>query len=91
MWVSTVRLTTDSAYPQTPRNSLRGGNRIFTLQEAARVLPRPDVPEDDVAPYGAKEGDPGTDEHGNPRDNKALNEPGHRGWQPCLLQIEIRT
>ena len=53
-----------------------GGNRILTLDEAAGVLPRPDVPEDDVALYSAKERDPGTDEHGNACDNEALNEPG---------------
>ncbi len=55
---------------------LSGGNHILTLDEAAGVLPRPDVYEDDVTRYGAKERNTGTDEHRNASDNEALNEPG---------------
>src|SRR2546426_10066190 len=51
------------------------GNDILALDEAAGVLPRLDVPEDDVALDRAKEWDPGTDEHGNARDNESPNYP----------------
>src|ERR1035438_6238715 len=55
---------------------LSGGNHILTLDEAAGVLPRPDVSEDDVARYSAKERNTGADEHWNASDNEALNKPG---------------
>ena len=53
-----------------------GGNDILALDEAAGILPRPDVPEDDVALYGTKERNTGTDQDRNASDNEALNEPG---------------
>jgi hypothetical protein len=53
-----------------------GGNNILTLDEAAGVLVRRDVPEGDVSLYCAKERNPVTDEHGNACDQEALNEPG---------------
>ena len=55
---------------------MSGGNHVFTLDEAAGVLPRPDVLKDDVACYSAKERNPGADEHRNASDNEPLNEPG---------------
>jgi hypothetical protein len=53
---------------------MRGSDRndILTLDEAAGVLPRPDVPEDDLALQSAKERDPITEEHGNARNDEAL-------------------
>ena len=62
--------------PRRRLESLLAGNLILTLNETARVLPRPDVLEDDVARYSAKQRNPGTDEDRNASDNKALNEPG---------------
>ena len=59
-----------------PLESLLDGNLILALDEAAGVLPCPDVLEDDVARYRAKERNPGTDEDRNASDNEALNEPG---------------
>jgi hypothetical protein len=46
---------------------------MLTLDEAAVALPRPDVAEDDVARYSAKERNPGADKHRNASDNEALN------------------
>jgi hypothetical protein len=50
------------------------GNFVLALDEAAGKLARRDVLERDVALGGAKERNPGTDEHGNPGDYEALNE-----------------
>src|SRR4029453_14248821 len=61
---------------QASRWSDLDDNLVLALDEAAGVLPCSDVPENDVAPYRAKERNPGTDEHRNASDNEALNEPG---------------
>src|SRR5215813_7843803 len=52
------------------------GNRIFTLNEAAGVVARRDVLENDITLCCAKERDPGADEHGNACDNESLNKSG---------------
>ena len=54
---------------------LGDGNYIFTLDKTARVLARRDMLERNVTLERAKQWDPGTDQHGNARDNEPLNEP----------------
>ena len=74
--------TSPGAMPSERRSAARccleciSTHRILTLDEAAGVLARRDVPEGDVALQSAEERDPGTDEHGNACDDEALNEPG---------------
>src|SRR5262245_32265573 len=55
---------------------LLAGNRIFTLNEAADVVTRRDVLENDIARCGAKERDSGADEHGKACDNESLDKSG---------------
>ena len=62
------------AFNGSPQSRL-DDNLILTLDEAAGVLPRPDVLEDDVVRYSAKERNPSADEHRNASNNEALNEP----------------
>jgi hypothetical protein len=66
----------DHAQRDRPIKRSLGGNHILTLDEAGGVLPRLDVPEEDVVGYSAKEWNPGTDEHRNASYYEALNEPG---------------
>jgi len=54
---------------------LSDGNQILTLDEATRVLARRDMLERNVTLERAKQWNPGTDQHGNARDNEPLNEP----------------
>ena len=56
--------------------NLSASNHILTLDEAAGVLPRPDVLEDDVVRYGPKERNPSSDEYRDASNDEALNEPG---------------
>src|SRR5215213_7557572 len=49
---------------------------IYTLNEPAGVSARCDMLQLYIARRGAKEWDPGTDQHGHARDNEALDEPG---------------
>ena len=66
----------DHAQRDRPIKRSLGGNHVLTLDEAAGVLPRLDVPEEDVVGYSAKEWNPSTDEHRNASYYEALNEPG---------------
>src|SRR5271157_5896142 len=54
---------------------LSASNHVFTLDEAAGVLPRRDVLEDDVVSYGSKERNPIPDEYWDASNDEALNEP----------------
>ena len=50
-------------------------DHIFTLDEAAGVLARPDVFEDDVMRYCSKEQNASPDEYWNSSNDEALNQP----------------
>ena len=54
---------------------LSGGNYIFALDKAAGVLARRDMLERNVMLERAKQWNPGTDQHGNARDDESLDEP----------------
>jgi len=54
---------------------LSGGNYIFALDKAAGVLARRDMLERNVMRERAKQWNPGTDQHGNARDDESLDEP----------------
>src|SRR5439155_7890064 len=66
--------TTPHPPPAVGCSGWLGGNDILTLDEAAGILPRSDVPEDDVALDGTKERDPGANQHRNAGDDEALNQ-----------------
>src|SRR5437899_5658366 len=53
---------------------LLGGNLILALNQAARIVPRHDVPEPHIALEGAEERNPVSNEHGHASDNETLNE-----------------
>jgi hypothetical protein len=59
------------------------GNLILAFYKTAGILMRCDVLESDVARYGAKERNPGANEHGYARDSEALNEPGLKKALNC--------
>ena len=61
---------------QTAAKRLLDANQILTLDKTARVLARRDMGERNVTLERAKQWNPGTDQHGNARDNEPLNEPG---------------
>src|SRR4029434_7531982 len=80
------RLTTNStASPDDQSYSLRrrrrllcglDRHRILSAHEAAGIRTGHDVREGDIALDGAKERDPGSDEHGNACDDEPPDEPG---------------
>ena len=56
----------------------RLANTILALDEAAGILARRDMPKRHVVRQGAEERNPGANEHGNARDDQAVDEPGRK-------------
>ena len=66
------------------------GDQILTLDQAAGILPRPDMLEYDIALKRAKERNARTNEHGHTGNDQALDEPGLKKALDRNATVDVR-